>query len=235
MDRAVQGRTRPFLCRADDGHSYYVKGKAAGRRSLICEWVAGALAREFGLGLPEFRVAIAPAALLSLHPEGSDLGASPAFASRVVAHAAELGFAHIGDVDRAVRRDIAVFDWWVRNEDRSLTAHGGNPNLLWDPSDKALTPIDHNLAFDDDFDPQRFLDTHVFSADFADVTRDLAERGVYAGRLKEAFSVAQQAWDEMPLEWHYHDDECTVPVAFDIAEAVKTLMSCATETFWRAQ
>ena len=35
IGRSSQGITRPFLCRADDGRLYYVKGNGAGRRALI--------------------------------------------------------------------------------------------------------------------------------------------------------------------------------------------------------
>jgi hypothetical protein len=57
---------------------------------------------------------------------------------------------------------LLVFDWWVENADRSLSPHGGNPNLLWRASENKLLVIDHNLAFDADFDEASFFTTHVF-------------------------------------------------------------------------
>lgn len=35
LGRSTQGVTEPFICRGDDGETYYVKGYGAGRRSLI--------------------------------------------------------------------------------------------------------------------------------------------------------------------------------------------------------
>lgn len=233
MDRSVQGRTRPFYCRGEDGHFYYVKGRDAGKRSLICELVGGALATAFGLAIPPFTIAHAPAKLLQMHPEGADLGVGPLFASRATPNLAELSFASVPDVPKEVRRDVAVFDWWVRNEDRSLTAHGGNPNLLWDPALKALQPIDHNLAFDNQFDRTLFLKTHVFARDFLEVANDIADRSVYAGRLQLALAHAPAAWDNVPQDWLFEDAEETVATDVSSAEISAMLIACDQETFWR--
>ena len=37
IGRSVQGITRPFICRGDDGQQYFVKGNGAGRRAFIAE------------------------------------------------------------------------------------------------------------------------------------------------------------------------------------------------------
>jgi hypothetical protein len=50
--RSEQGVTQPFRCRTDDGVLCYVKGAGAGRRSMICEWIAAHLGRAFGLPVP---------------------------------------------------------------------------------------------------------------------------------------------------------------------------------------
>lgn len=39
LERSEQGRTRSFLCRCDDDQLYFVKGRDAGHRSLLCEWL----------------------------------------------------------------------------------------------------------------------------------------------------------------------------------------------------
>jgi hypothetical protein len=39
LGRSKQGRTRPFLCCCDDDQLYFVKGRDAGHRSLLCEWL----------------------------------------------------------------------------------------------------------------------------------------------------------------------------------------------------
>jgi hypothetical protein len=65
MGRSTQGMTEPFICRGDDGETYYVKGHGAGRRSLIAEWVAGHLATAFGLPVAEYALAEVPEQLVA--------------------------------------------------------------------------------------------------------------------------------------------------------------------------
>lgn len=123
LERSEQGRTRPFLCRCDDDQLYFVKGRGAGQRSLLCEWLAGHLARAFGLPVPEFVVAQAPQGLIDLHPEGRDLGPGPAFASQRADFAQDVTVAQRASVATTLQRDVLVFDWWVHNgEDEQGTA-----------------------------------------------------------------------------------------------------------------
>ena len=56
MGRAQQGVTQPFICRGEDDQVYFVKGRGAGRRSLICEWIAGQLGRLLGLPIAPFGI-----------------------------------------------------------------------------------------------------------------------------------------------------------------------------------
>ncbi|SDG67799.1 MULTISPECIES: HipA family kinase [Rhodanobacteraceae] len=233
IERSVQGRTRPFLCRAEDGDLYYVKGSYAGTRSHLCEWMAGHLGRALGLPIPEFRCAIAPAALLNLHPEGADIGTRPVFASKAVEHLSELSFSAIRDVPKDTRKDILVLDWWTKNGDRTLTGDGGNPNLLWDPADRRLVAIDHNLAFDTTFSAEAYVQTHVFRDDIPTVFNDLAEKGVYAIRLAEALSNWEAAWNSAPEDWHYFDAEQTIPTDFDVDAIRLTLSQTNRDDFWR--
>ncbi len=37
LRRSNQGLTRLFICRGDDGNTYFVKGRDAGRRNQVCE------------------------------------------------------------------------------------------------------------------------------------------------------------------------------------------------------
>lgn len=189
LGRSEQGRTRPFLCRCNDDQLYYVKGNDAGKRSLLCEWLSAHLARAMGLPIPVFNVVQAPQSLLDLHPEGRDLGTAPAFGSRKVDHVHELTVSHLDDVDAALQRDILVFDWWVRNGDRTLTSISGNPNLLWDAADRRLVVIDHNLAFDRKYDTAEFSEAHVFRKQITHVFQDLAERGSYSHKLSNVLAV----------------------------------------------
>lgn len=233
IERSMQGRTRPFLCRCDDDQFYYVKGRDAGHRSLLCEWLGGQLGRALGLPLPEFVIAQAPRGLLDLHPQGRDLGALPVFASRRVEHVQELSVSHLSDVDVLLQRDVLVFDWWVRNADRSLTTLSGNPNLLWDAAAERLVVIDHNLAFDPTFDTADFFRTHVFSAQTSHVFQDLVEPQRYAGKLAGALATWQDACKNVPEAWWFADEEQTVRTDFDPDAALAMLKRCTTEEFWR--
>ena len=84
IGRAVQGVTRPFICRGSDGHVYYVKGAGAGRRSQICEWIAGNLALTLCLPIAPFTLVEIPEELdaVSDMPDWRDLGTGMAFGSR---------------------------------------------------------------------------------------------------------------------------------------------------------
>ncbi len=62
--RSEQGITQPYICRADDGEIYFVKGRGAGRRSQICEWISGHLAQQFALPIADFALLEVPNALL---------------------------------------------------------------------------------------------------------------------------------------------------------------------------
>lgn len=232
MRRADQGVTRPFLCRGADGQAYFVKGRSAGRRSLICEWVGGRLARSLGLPVPEFRIMEAPSALLALHPEGADLGPGPVFGSRCIPNVQELSRAHLHEVPRQVRRDVLMLDWWIQNQDRTLTELGGNPNLLWDTEARAVAVIDHNVAFDQGFSAAQFAQTHVFADEMLLIFQDLAERGTYAQRLGDALAGFAPACDTIPPEWWFQDGEGTVPVDWDRTSVYDTLARFTQEDFW---
>lgn len=202
LNRSVQGRTLPFRCRGEDGRLYYVKGRGAGRRSLISEWLACNMAKEFGLPVAEFRVVEVPDALEQLAlPEFEDLGVGYAFGSVISENVIDLPFDFIGRVPSQLRKDIAVFDWWVKNGDRNLTASGGNVNLLWQVVQQELVVIDYNLSFDDTFDASDFLASHVFASDWNDVYQDYIARPDYVLRMKRALLHFDRACDQMPEDW----------------------------------
>ena len=195
--------------------------------------MAAHLAHAINLPVPQFRIVQAAKKLLDLHPEGHDLGTAPAFGSLKVEHAQELTVSHLRDVNTALQRDILVFDWWIRNTDRFLTDKGGNPNLLWDASGNRLIVIDHNLAFDREYDTVKFSQVHVFNSQFFHVFHDLAEKAAYSHRLREALAVWPDACNNAPAEWWFVDEEQTVPADFDQSAVLTLLNRCTTEEFWR--
>lgn len=238
LRRADQGRTRPYLCRGDDDALYYVKGRAATRRGLIAEWLCAGLAKWLGLPVPAFSIAELPEELIAADADGwlGELGAGAVFASTAIVGAVEFSVSHLEAVDERLRQDIAVFDWWVRNADRTLTERGGNPNLLWSPGDSgAVAVIDHNLAFDPEFDESAFLETHVFADDLRRVCGDFLLRETYERRLQQALTGWGDLRDMIPPSWWFIDDEQTVAVDFSAAQALQLLERCRTDALWRAR
>jgi len=198
--RSTQGITRPFICRGDDGWLYFVKGNGAGRSSLICEWIAGHLGMRLGLPIPDFKQAVIPKELvtLSARDDIADLGAGTGFASQKIENADELSYLFIEQIDTALRAKILLFDWWTANGDRTLTEHGGNPNILWVHRDQKPYVIDHNNAFDETALAD-FWSQHIFAATrtaWTNTFRHDTER-----LMKAALTKLDQWWKDMPPEW----------------------------------
>ncbi|PPJ48903.1 hypothetical protein C0075_03350 [Rhizobium sp. KAs_5_22] len=112
------------------------------------ERVAGQLARQPGLPIPRFCIVTVPRDLYEAGRDGPlrDLGSGLLFGSENVENANEMSFVHIQHAPADLKRDIAAFDWWIKNGDRTLTDAGGNPNLLWLETTHRLVVIDHNLG-----------------------------------------------------------------------------------------
>lgn len=233
LSRSSQGITRPFLCKGDDDNSYFVKGRGAGRRSLISEYICGNLAKSLNLPVADFEIVDVPSELIKWADAETkrDLGAGLAFASRVLPHTQEFNMSLQAQVDTRLRRDILVFDWWVHNADRTLTELGGNPNLLWDQVDKKLVVIDHNQAFDREFNPHNFSHTHVFKSEIEHTFNDMVERLAYTDRLSLAFADFDSTCDNVPLEWWQVDEG--VPADFSIEATRLQLGRFLDNQFWR--
>lgn len=201
ISRSEQGATRPFLCRGEDGLLYYVKGRYAGYRTLCCEWVAGRLGRLVDLPIPHFCVAEVPDHLVQdcARADARDLGAGLVFASQLVEDGQEITFTDVEQIDLELRRKVLLFDWWVRNEDRSLTEFGGNPNLLLTARDRSLRVFDLNLAFDDTFNEVGFWKSHVFTGSVPSWPDDF--KAQMTERMRLALTELPVIWREMPEEW----------------------------------
>lgn len=227
--QARQGKTKPFMCTAADGKAYVVKGKSAMFLGCIKEWMGAKLATAFGLPVPPFTIAVTSSELLKLY--GSEavlgLGTAPAFASQHIPTSHELKYEVLSQIDKQLRRDVLMFDAWVRNEDRSLTQKGGNPNLLW--SENSLHVIDHNLIFDKDFATGIFLDTHVFQAEITEILQDFLLREHYETRMQDALNVWSSAWDTLPEEWCEQNEESGL---FDPEATLQQLRDDAQGAIW---
>lgn len=227
---AEQGRTTPFLCRGEDDRLYYVKGLNTGRQGQWCEWLAGHLGQAFGLPIPTFQVMDVPAELLAItRSEWQVIGAGPAFASLVQEGRQWLEPSMRKQVPQELRRDVLVFDWWVRNMDR----FDDNPNLLWDGAGKQITVIDHDLAFNPDFWPGLFRDHHIFAEDWDGVFSDLVAQAGYSARLMSALPALDIACHNAPPAWHWETLKMARPFRFEFDFVRTTLARCSTPDFWR--
>jgi hypothetical protein len=223
--RLEQGVTRPFLVRAEDGLLYVAKGLETTRLGLMAEWLCAHLARELGVNIPDFTLLDVPPELVeAFGPEGAALGAGIVFGSLREADVQEFAVTQLKHIDGEARRKLLVFDWWVENADRSLTPHGGNPNLLWRAAQSRLIAIDHNLAFDDNFDEAGFFETHVFREDAAAVFDDLVGKAETSALLAAALSCFDATVASLPPAWHWVDMEKTVPVEVDL-NAIKARLT----------
>ncbi|WP_372807822.1 HipA family kinase [Pontiella sp.] len=202
--------SRPFRVRADDGSLYWIKGMGTGwnRNELCYELLCAKLAAELELPVAGFDVLEVPEALLEFCavPGIRDLSAGPAFGSLYVDDASSLLPVEVSSVPQELRWQILLFDWWVQNEDRTLGEKGGNVNLLWNPVGRALTIIDHNNAFDPEFNDVAFFEHHVFREKRSRIPAPfLLEQkqrfGNMAGHLDDLIKAFPDEWveqDERP-------------------------------------
>lgn len=229
--RSEQGVTLPFLCRASDGHLYWVKGARAGKRALCCELVAGRIACDIGLPLPSFRSLLVSRDLVaqSARPDIRELGAGLVFGSQDLGTVQEFTVLDGGRVDAALRLKVLMFDWLVMNADRTLGERGGNPNLMWKLGEAdGLRLIDHNMAFDPAFDAATFFEHHIFGA-----ARNTTDRRVLLDvrqRMMDTVPLVETLWGEVPDEWRFVDAEQSVPVEFSAAD-IKTALERMETTF----
>lgn len=233
LRRSEQGITRPFICRGDDGQVYFVKGQDAGRRSQISEWIAGRLAGLLSLPVPPFEQVWVSDELVEFNV-GTPLdgiGVGPAFGS-LQRQVTELTVTTVAQVPEALQQDVLIFDWWVRNADRSLSEYGGNPNLFWESGERRLVVIDHNLAFDLQADKKDFVESHVFAAQTRHLAPDFFRRDEYGERLSSALREWETILNEIPDSWWFLDAEQTVPVDFDKQAVYELLQGYKRDDFW---
>lgn len=231
LGRAEQGMTLPFQCKDADGQLYYVKGRNADRRSLIAEWICGNLAKSFDLPVAPYAIVDIPELLIDLvEPEWTVLGAGLAFGSKALPHTLEVTWPQVAKVSKQLRRDILVFDWWIRNDDRNFTELGGNPNLLWDTKEEKLVVIDHNAAFSENFIAKQFIESHIFGAEWPEIVGDCVTRVEYVTKLQRAFDAFEQACDNCPHEWFWVGEG--VPAKFDRDLVRQTLLQFNEQHFW---
>jgi hypothetical protein len=231
--RSEQGVLRPFLCKGNDGKRYFVKGRGAGYQALINEVVGGSIARMFGLPIPPFAVIDVPRELISgsTFPEIHDLGQGPAFASQYVEYAQEFSGGMRLRVPKELRIKTFIFDWWIMNQDRILVDGAGNPNLLWTVQDESMHVIDHNSAFDREFDRETFLKSHVFTDDRVGVL-DRTLRSDLERTMSGILTDFNLIWANLPEEWTDVDFTPDPELVLDETYIRNILQRFETKAFW---
>lgn len=235
LRRAEQGITKPYICCGADGKIYFVKGKGAGYASLVKEWIAGQLARRLELPIPAFCIVTVPRELYDASRDGalSDLGFGFLFGSENVDNTNEISFTDAQNVSPELKRDIAAFDWWIKNGDRTLTDAGGNPNLLWSETARRIVVIDHNLAFDEEVTLHSQLESHIFRSSLSEICDQAALRDHYNERFDKALLDLPQILGDIPERWHYVDDACTVDINLSLDRVESTLKRHRVPAFWK--
>lgn len=200
----ASGMTQPFLCHLDDGQLYAVKGRQALRQGLIAEVVAGCLGQALGLPIPPFVIARMPAALIRHHDDrdvAHAIGDGLVFASAWQEPVQPVTPVILAQQNPALLCWLHVFDHWIANGDRTLTEHGGNPNLFVRLEDEALIVIDHNLAFATSYDPVLELPLHAGRPAWERIWhRDPLKAAMMAG-MTNAARLLPDIFHALPEEW----------------------------------
>lgn len=202
-----QGISHPFLCQEEGGTSWWCKGQLSGTETQRHEWICARLAKRLSLPIPDFEIMEVPVALSDLwrtgHPECNEVFVTASnpyvFASKCVPNCRDLSRTapFLSNGDRNLQARIFIFDLCIRNTDRT----DGNSNVLIDAAGGAIHIIDHNSAFDPDFDEAKFRDSHVFREAFQKLPA--GERSKLAEevfRVLDGFDL-DSVWNEMPDAW----------------------------------
>lgn len=196
-----QGQTGPYLCAGNDGNLYVVKGKNTNYRGLVCEWVCGHLGRSIGLPIPDIDILYVDHSLLEYG--NYELTQGDWFASKYEKNIQDVPFQKLTELDRECLKLLFLFDYWIKNGDRTLTERGGNPNLFIRSDLCSLIVLDHNLAFDvdhdKDFDKLKML--HVGSSAWFSEQRTLFDKERYQLLLSQSFDKLDVILESIPEEW----------------------------------
>ncbi len=215
-----QGLSNPFLCKAENGDEYIVKGEVSGRKSQISEWICGNLAKILELPIAEFSFVEIPEALWEeLPPLLKPIGRGIAFGSKKEKSVNWFEGFSADAVPIELQQKIIAFDLWIKNMDRSI----GNPNLLYQAKRKELVIIDHNNAFDSDFDNRDFLDTHVFKGSFSAIYSDMMNRSKIEKDFNNALAHLDEICNNLPSSWQWVNYEEDLPANYDYRFMCSTL------------
>ncbi|WP_306665724.1 HipA family kinase [Photobacterium phosphoreum] len=196
-----QGQTGPYLCVGDNGNQYIVKGPNTTYRGLINEWVCGQLGKALGIPIPDFEIAYIDESLIEFGTY--ELTEGDWFASKYEDNIQDVPFHLLSKLDTEKLKLLFVFDYWIKNGDRNLTEHGGNPNLFICSDLCSFVVLDHNLAFDKEhdqiFESLKFI--HVASIAWFAEQKNLFDKEYYENRLEDVMKELDSILESVPEEW----------------------------------
>lgn len=230
IGRAEQGKSHVYLCRGDDDRLYYVKGLCCGRKSQVAEWVCAHLARQLGLPFPEFHLVDIPEELYEYLPsQQREIGYGPAFATVQVDRSRWFDNTSVRSVEPELATKVLLFDYWIQNMDRYIE----NTNVLVKADDQSIVLIDHNLAFDPDFDTETFFELHIFGTFRSYWTENLVNQAHYKSILIAAQARLDRILAHVPKEWHWSNMEQDIPADLDTGSISTILDRQLLPEFWR--
>ncbi len=221
--RSDQGVTAPFLCVLDNGVKAWVKGASLRPSDFAAEWICGNLAKSWGLPIAHFELVEIPKILIEnsvIKDIKSLLGSGIGFASFHVENAEELNYSDLSRISYDLMAEIFLFDFWIQNDDRTLDASGGNPNMLW--ANENLTIIDHNNAFDMAFNCSDFIKKHAF-LEYRHKLADKDFQNVQQNKMLEILNHLPHILDAMPEEWFSQDDDLPIPLKDEVDRIIEIL------------
>lgn len=231
-DIASQGYSEPYHCMADNDFEYFVKGLRSQRRSQINEWLCACIAQAIGLPIAAFDLVEVDEMLYEeLSGQQKQIGIGACFGSRAEQDVILLEQPQVVYISPQLQMQIVAFDWLIKNMDRTK----GNSNLLFNADTKQLKIIDHNLAFDKDFQTDQFLDNHIFCETAAELWHDYDYQSKMTDFLLPAVDAYQQAKMTLPEAWYWSNLERDRPSNYDFDYADDTINRLTNNTLWRAE
>lgn len=223
---ADQGMSRPYLGRGEDDALYYIKGRQTDRHSIWSEWICAHLANAFGLRLPPFCLVHVSETLLDEAPHHPTAGWCCRSADP-----------HCEPTSQTPARPTVAasspsLPRWVQTNGHPVVAASQMPGPHRDYASPELVVIDHNRAFEPEFDAAFFVEHHVFAGSINGL-HDLAVQAHYATRLAALLPVFDTACDNAPPEWRWANAEQDVSANFDPLSARAQLAQCLNPDFWR--
>lgn len=228
QEKATQGRTEPYLCRLSDNQLYYIKGPQATAKGLINEAISAFLGQALRLNVPSYQIAYLPAPLLKYDNAARRIlgnGDTVVFASSYITSLMELTPSLQQTMPIQFAKDLFLFDYWIKNEDRTMSQTSGNPNLFFDTNANNYVVVDHNLAFDPQYNFAKNGHLHLGYSHWFKQQHDQFWRDYYYPKLEIALAGFAQYAASLPQEWLNEE-----PTYLGEIEAILGLFK--TDEFW---